>query len=204
MPNHVTNVLHLTGTEFAAKKLIENHWNSERNHLDFDTIIPQPEILKHTCEGVRTFEINGKEQRFTEWWVPSQDLLNNGEKERPFTIEEKAELSRIGHYSWYTWSIENWGTKWNSYSGSMIDDRTLRFQTAWSPPEPVMIKLSAMFPSLRLMLSFVDEGWCYAGVQKYYRGEKASEVDIPCEENNNAFEVLYQLCYDRTIAEDRE
>jgi hypothetical protein len=51
--------------------------------------------------------------------------------------------ARFGHADWYSWSCANWGTKWNAYDGLVTDtvegDTTtlkLRFDTAWSPPEP--------------------------------------------------------------------
>lgn len=38
---------------------------------------------------------------------------------------------------WYEWSVENWGTKWNSCDSELVDDNILRFNTAWDRPEPV-------------------------------------------------------------------
>jgi hypothetical protein len=56
-----------------------------------------------------------------------------------------------GVVCWYTWNLENWGTKWGAYSHSHYElsfrkrygsDEVhgrvdLRFETAWSQPTPV-------------------------------------------------------------------
>lgn len=50
---------------------------------------------------------------------------------------------------WYRWSIQNWGTKWNSayaeYS-STSPHNTIHFDTAWAPPVPVFEALAERFP----------------------------------------------------------
>jgi hypothetical protein len=64
--------------------------------------------------------------------------------------------------NWYAWRVENWGTKWNSYSGivGLIDAQLgyAHFETAWGPPMPVIDKLAAMFPQAGFRLMWCDEG----------------------------------------------
>lgn len=64
--------------------------------------------------------------------------------------------------NWYQWSIQNWGTKWNAYMGvtGLIEDTyaIAHFETAWSPPLPVIDKLAEMFPKAHLRLIWCDEG----------------------------------------------
>jgi hypothetical protein len=63
---------------------------------------------------------------------------------------------------WYQWSIDNWGTKWNAYCAvaGKTDERTayLHFETAWSPPLPVINALAAKYPLLDMRLIWCDEG----------------------------------------------
>lgn len=51
--------------------------------------------------------------------------------------------------NWYSWSIKNWGTKWNSYDAMLtIDTKTMleyEFNTAWNAPFPVIEKLSMKY-----------------------------------------------------------
>ena len=43
--------------------------------------------------------------------------------------------------NWYDWCVSNWGTKWNSYEGQVTEDG-IGFNTAWSPPAPVIAALA--------------------------------------------------------------
>ena len=35
-------------------------------------------------------------------------------------------------YDYCSWARENWGTKWNAYHDDVIDDNTIKFETAWN------------------------------------------------------------------------
>lgn len=79
---------------------------------------------------------------------------------------------------WYSWSIENWGTKWNASDVVILDEYSWEegevifvFQTAWSPPVPVIKKLSKDNPSVKIVHKFVEEGMGYYGTYEYKKGE---------------------------------
>ena len=87
--------------------------------------------------------------------------------------EEKARAAirakeETGHSSWYSWSLANWGTKWNAYSFRLIDedDDLLDFSidTAWSPPEPIFEALATRpeCAELSIAIRSFDEGWMFA------------------------------------------
>jgi len=62
-----------------------------------------------------------------------------------------------GRIDGYAWSIENWGTKWECYEitreeGKKGTNVTYCFNTAWSPPIPVIKKMAKLFPQLRFSL----------------------------------------------------
>lgn len=114
MPNHVTNILTIIGSEEAVAaaraKLIthveehdEESWMGvqhieEHDTVDFNLAVPMPEGM----------------------------LENNGPTNDPIFPE------------WYTWSCDNWGTKWNAYAADIVEDSPkklkVRFDTAWSTP----------------------------------------------------------------------
>jgi len=87
---------------------------------------------------------------------------------------------------WYTWSVENWGTKWNSYQASnpMFHSpegvpqaiMSFRFWTAWSPPIPIYEALKVKYPSLIMDVQYVDEGGGFAGRWS----TKEGDVALPC------------------------
>jgi len=72
---------------------------------------------------------------------------------------------------WYTWRLQNWGTKWDVYEShcTRFDANTLQltFYTAWSPPIPVFDKLVDM--GFEVTARYLDEGWGYIG--EYVNGD---------------------------------
>lgn len=59
---------------------------------------------------------------------------------------------------WYRWNPANWGTKWNAYDDRVAEDNlSVTFDTAWAHPEPVLVKLSEMFPEDQIRIEFADE-----------------------------------------------
>lgn len=118
--------------------------------------------------------------RFSKDWV-AEVVLNcrRGIKEGWFDSNEYYELGRtyVNNYNqygaptWYEWCTENWGTKWNACDcawdvPSTVSEMTepdaeasceIRFQTAWSTPTPVMLRLSEMFPDVKIRVEYADE-----------------------------------------------
>ena len=66
-------------------------------------------------------------------------------------------LKETGYPSWYEWAIEHWGTKWNAYCVKRVAPTQIIFQTAWSPPLPVLRALAQRHPGEILRLRWADE-----------------------------------------------
>lgn len=69
---------------------------------------------------------------------------------------------------WYHWRVANWGTKWNV--GEVVDvveksptEVSYRFDTAWTPPEPLVRFLAEKFNALSFELKYVERGAGFAG-----------------------------------------
>ena len=77
-----------------------------------------------------------------------------------------AAIEECGHPTWYGWSIENWGTKWNSYDFEELESSPgryeFKFDTAWSVPEPVLSELAKRYPDIKFEIVSFDEGWNFA------------------------------------------
>ena len=62
---------------------------------------------------------------------------------------------------WYMWRVNSWGTKWNSSCAEITyeDEETLEYQfdTAWSPPEPIILQLREKFGDDVHISAFYDE-----------------------------------------------
>lgn len=119
MPNHITNCLEISHKDPKKIKWLKSCWNKKENHLDFGKIIPTP---KNYYDGSIGFSKDG-------------------------SVPTKEEVAAKGQIDWYTWNIDNWGTKWNSYQGTLYDSKdkfVCQFLTAWGPPEPIFDKLTDM------------------------------------------------------------
>lgn len=71
--------------------------------------------------------------------------------------------------NWQSWSVENWGTKWNAYSSlSMVegDKATIVFDTAWSIPYPVLAAFAKKF-SIPFEHRYFDEGHNFWGIEEW-------------------------------------
>jgi len=63
--------------------------------------------------------------------------------------------------NWYDWRNENWGTRSNSYEGQVTEEG-IGFNTAWSPPTPVIAELSKMIDK-PLRMIYDESGMDFCG-----------------------------------------
>lgn len=92
---------------------------------------------------------------------------------------------------WYSWCIDNWGTKWNACDVTVSGDWeegevNIYLETAWSPPEPVFRKLAEQNPTLTFIHKTYEEGMSFYGTLKY-KGKRVEVLeegsftsDTPC------------------------
>jgi hypothetical protein len=89
----------------------------------------------------------------------------------------------------YDWCITNWGTKWGLYDIELTDDGSesgslaYTFQTAWSPPVPVIQAMSKQFPSLTFALDYFEGLMGFMGSVEYEGGEVIQEGSAPYHGN---------------------
>lgn len=85
---------------------------------------------------------------------------------------------------WYDWNCENWGTKWDASNAELlrrdIGVVEYRFDTAWSPPLPVLTHLSEQYPGVEVVLDWEEEQG-FGGQFRFSNGEANEEswYDIP-------------------------
>jgi len=148
MPNWTANQLTVEGDKDEITRFLDSV-KSPVQDFDFNQIIPMPKILLNTGSGA--WEIDG--QRVSSWYA------EEGGKRRLFTPEEQQELESIGHNNWYSWSVANWGCKWNATnlevdSDSYEDEAVIEFNTPWSPPTPILLALREQYPTLEFKLRY--------------------------------------------------
>ena len=67
---------------------------------------------------------------------------------------------------WYTWCVDNWGTKWDVSDAQFeYDEKTNigsgTFMTAWGPPVKAMQKLTDL--GFNVTLKYFEPGMCFVG-----------------------------------------
>jgi len=81
----------------------------------------------------------------------------------------------ISDNSWYEWRLQNWGTKWELYDVSLVQDSTqdqlsFTFATAWSPPCEGLFSISKRFPNALFQLQYQEPGDDFCGVSFFKNG----------------------------------
>ena len=176
--------------------------------------------IEHSSDGhMGLAAITGECKRYLTFpWVKEQGIRTAEqftayvERERPQAMElARKYLSndqKFGHMTWRDWCYANWGTKWNAYSVSdwefLPHRASLRFNTAWSPAIPVIVKLSVIFPLLGFELRYFDEGWSFAGEAFFKAGEHVDDCFEPAETDPRT-RLIYRAVYgDDVPAPDAE
>lgn len=84
-------------------------------------------------------------------------------------------FTEYGHTNWYTWCIDNWGTKWNSCrldTAPRGEMSALTFETAWDPALPIILELSKKFPKEPFAFLWADEDiGCHVGYMMCTNGK---------------------------------
>ena len=127
-----------------------------------------------------------KDVKFTGGHEQTIVAVNNGDVDGGVTWADGQGAWEDGYNSGgYEWCINKWGTKWGAYDVSMYMNprrgMCLSFQSAWSPPLPVIRKLFALFPTMQFEFEYFECGSGFCGGLYYnpealeYGGDAESE-----------------------------
>jgi len=103
--------------------------------------------------------------------------------------------------SWYTWNIENWGTKWEAsiYSWEKLNDNSIRinFDTAWAPPTAFYESL-ARETEWYVTATYYEPGMAFvgsniAGDDEYYQIEDIDSLDDIPEDLLEEYNIREQM-----------
>jgi len=104
-------------------------------------------------------------------------------------------VKKYEHMDWYSWSIANWGTKWNACSTFYDEKRPniITFDTAWSDVRDVIFEMSKMFPKNEFLYEWAEEqiGF-YAGYVIFQDGNCKEMVDFDSY-SKEAYELSFDL-----------
>lgn len=157
MPNWCFNQLIISGdNDETIREFISNG----EVILDFNKIAPYPE----------------KYQQMDSEWEQLMDTRKEPNFEERFeAYKTKWQVDGNGFNSGgYGWRLKHWGTKWNAVdtfiSDYRVDNLVIGFDTAWSPPLPVIQELSKQFPEAEFTINFEEPGMGFFGEYKYSNG----------------------------------
>jgi len=163
MPNWCENDLTIEGKlerlqEFREKMRGKDR-NGEETCLNEEALIPYPEEFKKMDEVAAQYH----KEHPDDWRNAPKDGFNSGG---------------------YEWCIENWGTKWGfcrvqepelqSY-GDDEGTLTYHFDTAWSPPLPLVKKMGELFPDLIFDLRYFEGLMQFNGIYRIENGQVTDE-----------------------------
>lgn len=193
MPNHVT-------TNMKAPSHVIQALINEEERIDFGKIIPFTGSFD--WDG-----ISGDAETLAEKVVgmpfsenPLLGSLQHASRERvqlgslpDESFEQFIQMLRnhraTGFFHSMDFAREMWGTKWNAYDASIdLNAGSARFDTAWSFPEPVIVKLSELFPDDEIAIEYADEDIGSNCGKLLIKGGKIIESDIAGNWNNQSEE----------------
>ena len=208
MSNCVRNIMKMEGIATLPLFATEDG----EIYFDFNKIIPMPkslDIVTGSWEFLAIEAINRmlSQRRYSFQQGYSKPQMSDNEYRGLLEIHEKTEEEllelglqyitnkvKYGATSWYDWCCDNWGTKNNSYSNWQVSEDTIIFDTDGSNPEPVMLKLSEMYPEATIEHWWADEDMGYNVGYRVYRGGKIVEGGYYDYCSSEAYKV-YVKCW---------
>ena len=161
MPNWCVNKLSITGParHIAALKKVG---------IDFEHVLPYPKRF------LDQDELAQRAREEYQAFVERQKNAPPGEEARAeavimgLAIRNWNDLPRDGFNSGgYEWCVNNWGTKWPPSDLVLLKNSPThllyQFETAWSPPVPVVEAYSKKYPELTFKLRYYEAGMGYQG-----------------------------------------
>lgn len=163
MANQVQNVLYIKTQTNKELKDFLTAIKSNKEVIDFNSIVPMPISIKNTEEGSKSNNALG-------YYLTLQNQLDKVKEFCPFFNMEqclqqynKDELLQIGEtlynnfcnynaFTWYDWSHKNWGTKWNAYHTELSEttdtSASIYFTTNYTSVEKLISKLVELYPNI--------------------------------------------------------
>lgn len=188
MPNHCYNTITITGEGTAAiKKKLGSRKVLREGILKH--LVPRPKILEDSVHGGALFsyqswvssgrpdtaDIRGEETSLDEEYM-------DGKTYREVFVEYDKLTLETGHASWYTWSLENWGSKWGFYDVEVNSFRKdiieFRANSAWCPPCKGLETLATNY-GVQVEIETTEEASQFSFKGTYFPNGAKYEVEMP-------------------------
>jgi hypothetical protein len=236
MPNWVSIVANFEGEQkdidniFNLIKGVDE--NGEATKFDFNRLIPMPEELDIESGGrgitglaylFRHAESSDEEEIIAKAYSNEcmfddirtanvTDDIDEGtiKMGRQYLSNHK----KYGYCTWYRWTINNWGTKWNACNVS-VGEKSIYLDTAWSFPVPIFEKLIEICHENNVVMSgyFCDEDYMSRNKGYFHSGDDHNTEGIEyldCTDlENEDFKEIFINClgedwYEEALEYQRE
>jgi hypothetical protein len=147
MPNWCSNTIEIEGTKEQINAFVS--FLEEQNGKNwFNFFRPCPQELVDTVSG-----------------------FVGEDKQSVHEAQQKSNIEKYGHADWHSWSIDNWGTKWNCDAQDWMkienpsEDQasvTFWFDSAWSPPTALYEFIESNSEFI-VTASYLEEGMSFVG-----------------------------------------
>lgn len=160
--------------------------------FDFNQLIARPAALdiESGSYGQTGYDVFYGEGRTLQYpWVAEKGIKSlqelrdylNQENTRYYEMGTRyhENIQKYGVPTWYEWSIQNWGVKWNPSEVYVeeLDNGFLRycFSTAWGFPEPIFEALAQKYPNVFIEGTMDEESGDFHG--EFYIQHGTCDVD---------------------------
>lgn len=222
MPNYVKCKLVICTDCYDDTEKIRNLIKGDNGSaFDFNKIIEMPKSLmieessksmdaarfvNLVSEKCANIELSDDDKKFIE--QTKEQYCADADKAKEFIelgLQVNNNIKEYGYPSWYRWSIDNWGTKWNACEPFWTCENILEFQTAWSFPMPVIKRLAQMIaeqlPDTPFEFFYADEdAGSNTGYGRFYEGEIEEET-YPEIGSDDAYDT-YNECWGEEFYKD--
>ena len=159
MPNWCHNTMDIHGEYEELKKFrVACQVKDEETgniYASFNKLFPIPDELAETTAG----------------WFGDKD------KQAEQTAKEISNIQKYGYKDWYEWALANYGTKWGAKDVELSElspDETVMtgtYETAWSPADGLILKISELFPGLVFSVVSTEESDAFICFSIFSNGE---------------------------------
>lgn len=226
MPNWCYNNMTVRGNTDDLRKFVKAISVSETN-----------EATGNTYSVLRLSSLYPIPAELMEYTAPLSRKDENGNM-IPLTDDEREELLarfrvHYGATDWYDWCVSHWGTKWGDHettinSGTDSEDNvedgatllSIYYETAWSPADGLIAKISEMYPNLLFSVVSTEEADLFACWSVFHKGEIVgngsvdTDADLPEEiavlqEKEETMDEFYEAynewqCERNSVLDDKE
>lgn len=136
MPNHVKNIITVNNGTHKQRLAFLNAVINSEGYFDFNRLVYRPKSLEITSGGHTALFAGalvsgklGKKSLAELRNKLGEEAYRRGLREGKLYHEN---IEKYGYGTWYEWSRDNWGTKWNAYSQEMpVKQRKSRQQRGY-------------------------------------------------------------------------